>query len=237
MLNLLLFKTIFLLAPSEFNTIPFHYALQNHALVSDSIIQRTISKLNKINTIKYRQVFDQKLEKENRFNHVESDVYIEFLPTVEPIGFKFNVATRDYTTIYDGQKIYGSDTKTGKNWFTENPVKSNFSGQSFLYNSIPAIRSNLPVILRNDDIAKTISVIKKGGYYSIHFNMKKSVLNRLGGVQPIGDTRVTHYEIIIDTNTLLPVEIKQSDFKNKDFYVTTFSDISIDSDHSHLLKP
>ncbi|REA63198.1 hypothetical protein DSL64_06170 [Dyadobacter luteus] len=236
MFNLFVLQTILFLTPEVFGSIQSSHSTNDYVLGNHVIIERTIGQLNKIKTIRYHQVFDQKSEKENRSDHVENDIYIEFLPAVEPVGFKFYTATRDYTTIYDGQKIYSLDTKTGKNAVTEKPVKSNFSGLTFIYNSIPAIKSNLPMILNDKEIAKTISVSKMGDFYLISFSMKRSVLDRLGGIRQLERDGTVTYEVTIDANTFLPSKMQMENRKNKVLQVTTFSDISVDSDCSHLFK-
>ena len=129
------------------------------------------------------------------------------------------------------------DKERGKSSLVENPGKSSFKGLTFLFNSIVTVRANLPPRSGNGSIRKEIKRINSNGrdWYSISFDLKNGALDRLGGIMVTDGSEAWRYEILIDPTTFIPVEVRQSDFRNKDNYVTTFSDVELDGDYGHLI--
>ncbi|TDE15246.1 hypothetical protein [Dyadobacter psychrotolerans] len=204
----------------------------------DLVLNKTITALNSIKKIKYQQKLSINSATSGKSTELMYDIYIEFLKEDPIIGFKFYQDAIDHSTIYDGTKLLSVDKKRSKKNLIENPNKSNFKSLTFLFNSIITIRSNLLSISKNENIEKDIKTIHLKGkdLYSISFVLKNSALDRLGGIMATNKNEIWNYEILVDQKTFIPVEVRQSDIRNKDYYITTFSDIEIDKDYGYLIS-
>jgi hypothetical protein len=201
------------------------------------VLDKTIRALNGIRTIKYRQTLSIDSQTSGTSTKLKYDMYIEFSNRYPVIGFRFHQDATGHSAIYDGRKLLTVDRKSGKRSLVENPGKSSFKSLTFLFNSIVTVRANLPAISGNGSIRKEIKRINSNGrdLYSVSFDLKNGALDRLGGIMVTDGSETWRYEILIDPATFIPVEVRQSDFRNKDHYVTTFSDVELDGDYGHLI--
>jgi len=201
------------------------------------VLDKTITALNGIEKIKYQQQLSINSATSGKSTKLTYDIYIAFSKEDSIIGFKFYQDAITHRTVYDGTKLLSVDKKSSKNSLIANPNKSNFKSLTFLFNSIITIRSNLLNISKNEKIKKDIKTIHLNGkdLYSISFVLKNGALDRLGGIMVTDKDEIWNYEILVDTKTFIPVEFRQSDFRNKDYYITTFSDLEIDKDYGYLI--
>ncbi len=221
MKNLFLILYIFLITPAF---------SQNSQQPAELILRRVSDKLNSLETFQYD--ITRELNYASEDYHVISNwtCYFDFSLSGKPIEFAFQIEDPKFKMFYNGTEKFELNKSEKTIQVKANPGKEEFEGLSFLYNSIITLRNALPLIIADHSSKKSIEdvVINGHDYKLITVNIGKRRIQNLGEEFDNMQTQYNFiYEIMVDPDTYLPVEILQRNDLDKDFIRTNFANINL----------
>ena len=205
-------------------------SLFGYANNPDVILQKTSEQLIGLKAVQYDLTRELNYASEDYFYLSEWDCYYDFSLKNKPVGFRYQINDKDSKSIYNGTEQF--KLFQGNNTFEieDKATKRDFEGLSFFYNSIITLKSVLPMLIDDPDAAKSLveKDIDGRSCYVISINVGKRRIQHLGeGFDNMTTPYNFIYQLTIDRETFLPVEILQSNDLNKDFIKTSFANINV----------
>jgi thiol-disulfide isomerase/thioredoxin/outer membrane lipoprotein-sorting protein len=196
-----------------------------------AVLQKTSAKLQGLTTFSYRQTRETRYYEGNYHNTMAADLYIEYMSN-SPTGLRFQ-ARRDQTLfVYDGQRTLHLDNEAMTIDSTTARTAQQLEGNSYLSHSLAMLRINLPIIISDGRIQKTLNdtVIGNQHYHCVKIEWPGRYFLGFNGTDSIGVANLQRpYYLVIDKKTYLPHTfiskyIRGSD--DRDFLTTTYTAIS-----------
>lgn len=191
------------------------------------ILEQVSNKLSNLNNIRYQYKRELNYASENYFHELVVDTYLEFTPTDNNLGFKYQADDEQLLQVNNGTEIFILNKKSNKATIHRKPNLSNVQHLSFLYNSPVTLHHMLPLIFKDNSISKTITDTTFNGhnFYAISFTLKNKALNNISGYRELPAGVTIRYQLLIDPSSYFPVEVLQRNNLNNDFIRTSFTDI------------
>ncbi|MRM84341.1 peroxiredoxin [Riemerella anatipestifer] len=197
---------------------------------ANQILKKVSQNLTKINLLSYDLRRELNYSSEDYKAISKWTCYYSFNSDENPIGLRFQIENSNATDIYNGTEFFtlNKEDKTSK--LLKHLKKEELSDKSYFYNSILTLRNILPTIIDDDNIKKQVSdtLINTKTYFQVKIDLGKRMIQNLGeGFDKMEGKNKFIYTILIDSESYLPKEIKQTNNLNDDFVKTTFENINL----------
>ncbi|MFT4155764.1 TlpA family protein disulfide reductase [Parafilimonas sp.] len=198
------------------------------SLSVDSVLNKASRKLHSLKSIKYDDIRELNYASENYHNNSVWTSYYDFQSQDTLIGFKYQIEDSTAKMIFNSTESFDLDKKSKTIQINDHPVRNNFNGLSFFYNSIITLRNVLPLLLKDKIALKTITdtTINGAPYILVTVNIGKRRIQYLGKGFDTMQTKTNFiYKIAFQKNSYLPYEVLQMYDVSPDFIKTTFINI------------
>lgn len=213
----------------SFNNLQNQTSTQLKDFETDKVLSKIYEKLNSIKQLQYKSLLELNYSSESYHKTLSTSNFIDFSSTDTIIGFKYQLDDENSFMIFNGSESFVLDKKQKTIEFNAKPKFSHFKSITFFHNSLVTLKKALPSIIADKSIEKNLTdtVMANRDFYSINLILDKTVIERLGGFSTLSTNRKITYKVIVDKNTLMPIEIIQSNNINGDFIKSIFSNIEI----------
>jgi thiol-disulfide isomerase/thioredoxin len=197
---------------------------------ADSILNKVYIALHSLKSIKYDDIRELNYPSENYHNVSAWTSYYDFHSADTLTGFKYQIEDSTSKQIFNGTENFSLDKQSKTIQINDHPVKKNFDGLSFFYNSIVTLRNVLPLLINDKTATKVIAdtVINGTSYSLITVNIGKRRIQYLGNDFDAMQTKSNFiYKIAVRKDSYLPFIILQINDLDKDFIKTTFDNLEI----------
>lgn len=188
------------------------------------VLAKTNKALSSLAAIQYDYVRELNYPSEAYHHKSSITTYLEFTEGGKPLDFIFQTDEQENAQVYNGSELFELDKKAKSIAINRKPALKDIEHQSFLYNSPLTLRNTLPVIIADASIPKTLAdtLINQKRYHIVRFSLKAKTLNNIEGYSELNspDVKIT-YQLLIDTVTYLPIEVLQTNSKNRGDYIKT----------------
>lgn len=193
---------------------------------------RLQKKLNNISSISYDYHLILNYPSEGYISDITYTCYFEFNQLDKLLGFKYQVDNEQFKMVYNGKEQFSLNKETKKMKLNNNPKLNDFTSTTFFFNSIVTLKKSLQEIIDDSNIMKSVGEKEINGksFLIIYLKLKRRNIGRLGGFINIEEDRVFNYEILIDKNLYLPVQIIQTNNIDSSKMTSSFQNIQINKD-------
>lgn len=194
---------------------------------ADQLLTKVYGKLEHINTLQYDYLVELHYFSENYNRSLEGTAFVEFTPSDPVIGFKYQLEDEAFKWVYNGTESFGLDKSKKTISVNPSPAVKDFTGITAFYNSLVTLRKALPAVIADKDMIKSVSdtSVAQQDFHLVKLTLNKRTIERLGGFAALSTDRKIVYELLIDKNTFLPVQVIQRNSINRDFARTVFSNV------------
>lgn len=193
-------------------------------------LQKVSNKLKSLKIFSYDIKRELNYASENYHNISEWSCYFLFDISNGAVGFKYQITDAASNDFFNGTEKFELNKANKTIQINNNPQKQDFKSLSYLYNSIVTLRNILPLIISDQNSAKTVSdtIIDNHPYELITINTGKRRIQNLGEGFDAMQTKYNFiYKITIDKISNMPMVILQKNDLNNDFIKTNFTNINI----------
>jgi len=200
--------------------------------VSDKeIIDKTISKLNSIETVEYEYV-SHYLQKAQGMDRTDTAFSIfDFRSNDSLLGVKYQFKSKFGEYVFDGEKIFELIYKDEKILYTDNPEKRSVVSSMFLMNSIYELRKLLPIFITDTTIHITRAkdtLIEDVENYKFNILVKDRYI--LFGELAESKGYTSRYELYISKRDFLPTQFNNVYANNKGYLKAFFTNYKLNID-------
>jgi len=188
-------------------------------------------KIKSLKRISYHYSREFTYPSENYYSKSEGEMFVDFGNESDLVGFRFQYWNADTFCIFNNSEIFDGNIKSKTINISNKLKKSSFEGRSPLYNSIITLRNILPLIIEDENVAKSISdtTIANKSYYLLKFETQNKLPNYLGTGFSTTTKELRFYQtLIVDKKSLLPLTLLQSIGGSGDLNRTDFIGIKKD---------
>ncbi|MDP9081196.1 MAG: TlpA family protein disulfide reductase [Bacteroidota bacterium] len=193
------------------------------------VLNKVLTRLNGLKTVSYtyKRIIDY--PGESYHDEMTIDSYLEFNPSAQFIGLRYQFSNSGLLTVYNGVESFYCDKKEKTIEVNYSPKLDGFKNSSNLFNSYLTLKNALPGIIADNNIPKVLSDTTISGkqFYVADITLKNETLNSLGEYVHTTMELKFSYKVIIDKGTFMPVEVIQHTLSNKDITKTQFTDINL----------
>jgi thiol-disulfide isomerase/thioredoxin len=195
---------------------------------ADQLLTRVHKKLESVKAMQYRYLLELNYLSENYNNSISGIAFLDFSAPDSLIGFKYQLEDEKVKYVYNGTESFVLDKKQKTMSVNVKPKFENFTGITPFHNSLVTLRKVIPALITDNEITKSVSdtSIAEQDFYLVKLVLNKRVIERLGGFSELTQDRKIIYDIIIDKNSYMPVQIIEGNNINKDFKRSVFSDVT-----------
>jgi peroxiredoxin len=194
----------------------------------DDILNKTVQKLNSIETLEYEAINHSHQDVANTDNIDSALCYFDFRSKDSLVGAKFysrsTVYGRKFTVVFNGLQTFYSDDKEKRILYRNQPRKKDVTSFTYFTNSIYSIRKILPQFI-NDPANKNIrlrdTVINNRECFRFQLSPNK-LIDTNGCVELKGPANIMKYYLAISKDDSLPVQFTRI-LPTFQYEVTTFS--------------
>ena len=196
-------------------------------LSPERVMQKVADKLAAVKMLGYKYSFELTSPSQESSIKDQAEAFLDLRPADKALRFRFQFSGPERFSGYNGAERFTLD-KMKKKIYVENKPSFESSGDIFLMNSPLAFKYAFPKIIANDSIRKKVTQEVSGvrAVYVIEFGLRKSTLTADGNIVEITPDQTELYRLTVDKETLLPVEVVQSNDKNDRSIKTTYSDVT-----------
>ena len=197
---------------------------------ADQLLTQVHKKLESIKAIQYGYLLELNYPSENYTSSISGTAFLDFSVRDSLIGFTYQLEDAHTKYVYNGTESFFLDKRQKTMRVNVQPKFENFTGITPFHNSLVTLGKAIPALITDNEIIKSASdtSIADQGFYLIKLVLNKRVIERLGGFSELTQDRKIIYDIIIDKNTYLPVQMLERNNVNKDFKRSVFNDVTTD---------
>jgi outer membrane lipoprotein-sorting protein len=202
------------------------------ALTPNAVLQAIHDKLNAISEVQYDYYRDVNYRSENHHSELSGSTYLDFRATENVTGFRFQIVSPAYRSIYNGQSLFSTEEDGKKLIVFKQPARSEFTSMSFFYNSPVTLRNTLAKIITDTTIPKVVAdtIISGKAYDKVRFALKSQTLQNLGGFSKLTTDLIIFYTIMADKQSHLPFAVVQTNSETpQDYVLTRFTNVKINT--------
>lgn len=194
------------------------------SLTPDEVVQKTIDKLNSLKTVGYNYRRELNYASEKFLHELNASAYLDFGSPDKTLGVKFQFADRDRIDAFNGTEYFSRNTKTKTIRVNNKPGRDELERNSYLVNSLVSLKSNLPKILADATIRRSVSTGTVDGkdVYVIEYVLDKFGMDLFGEFSQQKLARPLTYRITVSKDSFIPVEVLQKN-GDVDFIKTNFT--------------
>lgn len=198
---------------------------------ADRVLSAVYEKLAGMRSLQYAYRLELNYASEDYHRALPGSAYLEFTPSDTLIGFRYQVEHDNMKFVYNGTESFVLDQDQKTMRLNTSPEFQYFAGITAFYNSLVTLRKAIPALIADKTIGKSIAdtTMDKRECYVIRLTLDRRVIDRLGGFSELGTDRKVSYEITVEKESYLPVQILQRNDQNQDFMLTAFSRIMPDA--------
>jgi len=197
---------------------------------ADQLLQQLSDKLNNCQTISYHYFRGNHYFSEDYHYETAANTFIDFQSENTILGFKFQLENEEVGLIYNGTESFQLNKKEKTLKTNNKPSLDDFASTSFWVNSLVTLQKVLPVLIADKTLEKTLAdtLIGLKHFHLLSFVLQNKTISGLGSFSPITLKRAFLYRLILDKETLLPLQVIQTnDAAPADYMLTSFSDVQI----------
>jgi hypothetical protein len=200
-----------------------------HKESAEEVLQKVSAKLNNLESVQYqhRRVLDY--PSKDYHNELKGNIYFDFRSEDTVIGTRFYFKGAEAILAFNGSESFVCMEKWKTLSINRSPKASEFENLSFLNHSLFSLRRSLPWILADGSIPKTMkdTVIGSRPFHLLYFTMKKAAIATLGTRWSLSDPVSITYRLMVEQESLLPVELLQTNDLNSHILRTDFTDLHL----------
>lgn len=198
---------------------------------ADQVLSAVYENLAGMKTLQYAYRLELNYDSEDYHRALPGSAYLEFTPADTLLGFRYQVEHDNMKYVYNGTESFVLDKDQKTMRLNTSPGFQYFAGITAFYNSLVTLRKAIPALIADKTIGKSVAdtTMDNRDCYVIRLTLDRRVIDRLGGFSELGTARKVSYEITVEKESYLPVQILQRNDQNKDFMLTAFSKIVPDA--------
>ncbi len=196
----------------------------------ESVISKTSETLNNLKSISYSSYREINNFKDNYFAKNSGSSYFEYDATIDGKVARFQLQNEKSLQVYNGTEYFLLDD-ADKTVELEKRTAKQMGSISLLYNSITTLRIVLPLLLKDQNIPKSLkdTVIEGKSYDLVQFALNKKSMEFPSGFTSFDSEVIKYYKLITDKETALPYMVFDGNSILKDQYYTKtiFTNINV----------
>ncbi|WP_379084680.1 TlpA family protein disulfide reductase [Pedobacter sp. UC225_65] len=196
----------------------------------ESVISKTSETLNNLKSISYSSYREINNFKDNYFAKNSGSSYFEYDATIDGKVARFQLQNEKSLQVYNGTEYFLLDD-ADKTVELEKRTAKQMGSISLLYNSVTTLRIVLPLLLKDQNIPKSLkdTVIEGKSYDLVQFALNKKSMEFPSGFTNFDSEVIKYYKLIIDKETALPYMVFDGNSILKDQYYTKtiFTNINV----------
>jgi len=195
---------------------------------SNAIFNQVNEKLASLKTVKYHYLREFNYPSEGYISKTEGEMYVDFAKENNLAGMKFQYEDSEGFIIFNNSELFNGTKKTQTIAVSTIKAQKNLEGKSPLYNSIVTLRNALPLIIKDENIQKSITdtLINNKRYHVLQFFLQNKLFTYLGSdFSKVTKELTFRYQIIVDKSTMLPLTILQTTVNSQNLNRTDFKEI------------
>lgn len=179
------------------------------------VLQKVLDKLEQLKALRFKQHLELNYASEKYHYEDHTSGYLEFCSEgSSAIGVKFQFENDKTLTVFNGTENFAC--MKGEKSIRIDPAPRNrryYGSFTYFHNSFVMLRNALPLVLANDDIPKSIAdtTINDTGYFFVEFILMKKIIDGMGNFMDIEMNVPIRYQLIVDRQSLLPLQIIKRD--------------------------
>jgi len=196
----------------------------------DEVLRACSKKLDSIRTLSYNHSREASYPSEAYHNITSWDVYYNFDSNIKIIGFRYQADNEFSKSVFNGTEHFDLNKNSMTMKINQNPVRENFEGLSFIYNSILTLKNALPILIDDQSAIKSVSdtIIDGISHWEVDINIGKRRIVYFGDALEKMETDYDfNYRIFVNKTNFLPTAIMQT-YDDVNFIKTTFANIKIE---------
>jgi thiol-disulfide isomerase/thioredoxin len=183
-------------------------------LSADEVLQKSLSKINSLKTVKYKYVRELNYPSTNYLDKKEAESFIDFTETDNPLRARYQFDGKDKFVVFNGS-VYFILNKTKKTIEVINkPSESKHANSGFFPGSPIFLKVLLGEIIQDKTINKTLTQTPKN--HIIEFHLEKRWVDSFGKILADESISKELYRITIAKKNALQIEtlriLNQTDF-------------------------
>ena len=194
---------------------------------ADRIMKKVADKLATVKQLGYRYKFEYSFPSQDRTAIQEAMAILDLKPADGSTQFRFQFVSDDRVDTYNGAERFLLDKK-GKKLYVESKPSFDSSGSISLMNSPLSMKFALPRIIADSSIQKKVSSVQVNGreQYLIEFWLPKRIVNSDGSIAETRSDNTNRFQLKVDKEILLPIEVIQTSDKNDEIIKTSYTEIT-----------
>ncbi|WP_316821927.1 TlpA disulfide reductase family protein [Pedobacter gandavensis] len=200
----------------------------SHMTYRIAIFNQVNEKLASMKTVKYHYLREFNYPSAGYINKTEGEMYIDFAKENDLTGMRFQYKDAQGFIIFNNSQLFNGNKKEQTISVSNIKAQKDLEGKSPLYNSLVTLRNALPLIIKDENIQKSITdtLINNKRYHVLQFFLQNKLLTYLGSdFSKVTKDLTFRYQIIVDKSTLLPLTILQTNANSQDLNRTDFKEI------------
>jgi thiol-disulfide isomerase/thioredoxin len=193
---------------------------------ADEVFQKTIDKLNSLKTVSYNYRGELNYASEKYFHERFATAYLDFASLDKTIGVNFQFVDGNWMSTFNGTEYFSRNTKTKIIRINNKKLRYEFEVSPYLGNSLVSLKINLPKILADPTISRSVSETKINGrdFFVLEYVLDKFYMDLFGEFSKQKLSRIITYRVTVSKDNFMPVEILQKN-GDVDFIKTSFTNI------------
>ncbi len=196
----------------------------------ESIISRTVAKLNSIESIEYRVILEV-LQKNVGLDEIDTALcFFDFKSSDSTLGARHQILIKHIEDVFNGKTFFSVNKNEKRIIYTNNPRIEQVNSSFFMNNSVSLLKKILPELLIDPTSLITRqndTLINGEKCYSFKISIKdKSKYLKLGLMITEEKWKTPDYKLFISKNDYLPIQIIDI-YPNNGYWKSSFSNINL----------
>ncbi len=202
-------------------------AQQVAAVPAEDLIRLASDQLKRLDRIAFTYERELDYPDEAYYSKISGQCEYHFDPLDSILGAYYQFEDSLSLTVYNGSEFFRCDKKKGTMVVDTETMLQTVGRQYFLYNSPYTFRKMLEVIARDTSVKRsaTSRVVNDVNHPVLALELHQRTIHATGRYFPLTEDRWIKYEILLDPQNYMPLEVLQTNNVDQHLVRTTFRDI------------
>lgn len=197
-------------------------AFSQTKLSAEAILQKSLDKINKLKTVKYKYTREKNALSEEDFFKKEAESFVDFTETDNPLKARYQFNGKDKFVAFNGSAYFLLDKTKKTIEIVNKPNEGRHANSGFFPGSPISLRILFPKLIQDKSIIKTLTQTKLN--YVIEFYLEKRWIDSYGNILSDAEATKNFYRITISKKNPLQIETLRM-LNETDFIKNTMSEI------------
>jgi thiol-disulfide isomerase/thioredoxin len=197
----------------------------NSEISDKEILNKTISKLQAIETIEYQSIFHY-VQKDLNMDQFDTSIcFLDYRSKDTLLGVKYHFVSKSSEQVFNGTQSFICENKEERIIFNNKPTKEMIGSSAHIMFSLYEIKKFLPVFMKDTSIKiarQTDTIINSEDNYRFEILLKDKFINYGSVLTEVKNAKYV-YKLFISKKSFLPTQYNLLFPENKGFVGHSFS--------------